>query len=88
MFCVPPNLFGRPTLCAMRFVRDGKSPQNAFGVGKGGVFDVGRPSLVEKRCGDVGEGFAFRGDENRAEDMVRVFEVFGGETVNSGCSCR
>ena len=88
MFCVSPNLFCRPTLCAMRFVRDGKSPQNAFGGGKGGVFDVGRPSLAEERWGDVGEGFAFRGDEDRAEDMVRVFEVFGGESVNSGCSCR
>src|SRR5277367_2580064 len=49
MFCVSPNLFCRPTLRTMRFVGDGKSPHDAFGIRNGGDIDVGCPTLAEER---------------------------------------
>ena len=87
MFCIPPNLFCRPPLCAMRFVRDGNGPQDAFGVGERGRFDVQCPSLAEEGGGDVGQGLALGSDEDRAEDMITMLQLIAWEVVDSGCSC-
>lgn len=86
MFCVTPNLLCGPTLRLVRLIRHCIGPQNTFGGGEGGSFDIGCPSFTEERRGDVGEGFAFGGDENRAENVVRVFQVLAWEMINAGCS--
>src|SRR5271167_3987314 len=86
MFRVPPNLFCRPILTSLRFIRDSTRPEHTLDIGEWSRFDVRGPSLFEEWIGDFRERFTFCCDENCSEYMIAMFKVFGGEMINSGGS--
>jgi hypothetical protein len=83
---ISPNLFSRPLVVSLWFIRDSVCPENALDVLEWRSFNVGIPSLLEEGMVDFREQFPFSCYGDCSEDVVTMFEIFARKMVDSGGS--